>query len=87
MIPGAIILGIIGGCLGPLFINVNTRVNAFRKKVLKTQWILPIETAFFCFFTASVFFWAPYFIMKDDCKAEESVPLADSEFFHAGWCS
>ena len=27
---GAIVLGFISGLLGPFFINVNTRVNAFR---------------------------------------------------------
>jgi|TARA_B110000285_G_C15114209_1_gene613088 H+/Cl- antiporter ClcA len=30
VIPGAIILGVISGLLGPLFINVNTRINGFR---------------------------------------------------------
>jgi H+/Cl- antiporter ClcA len=33
VLPGAIILGAISGLLGPLFINVNTRVNALRAKI------------------------------------------------------
>lgn len=86
MIPGAIILGIIGGCLGPFFINVNTRVNVFRKKILKHKWMLPLETAFFCFFTASVFFWAPYYVMREDCISKDALPNTDEEFFHNGWC-
>ena len=77
MIPGAIILGIIGGCLGPFFINVNTRVNSWRKKLLKHKWMLPLETAFFCFFTATVFFWAPYYIMREDCISKDVLPNSD----------
>ena len=33
VLPGAIILGVISGLLGPFFININTRVNAFRAKI------------------------------------------------------
>jgi H+/Cl- antiporter ClcA len=32
-----IILGIIGGLLGALFINVNTRIGSLRKKYIKTK--------------------------------------------------
>lgn len=32
-----IILGIIGGLLGALFINVNTRIGALRKKFIKSK--------------------------------------------------
>lgn len=61
LLPGACILGIIGGCLGALFINVNTRVNAYRKKILTSNWIKPVETAFFCMITTSVWFFLPYY--------------------------
>ena len=47
ILPGAIFLGIIGGLLGPLFININTRTNAIRAKCLKKKWFKPIETFFF----------------------------------------
>lgn len=57
--PGAIVLGITGGCLGALFINVNTRVNAYRKVLLKSNWIKPIETMLFAILTASIFFIVP----------------------------
>ena len=30
VVPGAIVLGVVSGLLGPLFINVNTRINAIR---------------------------------------------------------
>jgi len=30
VLPGAVFIGIITGILGPLFININTRVNAIR---------------------------------------------------------
>jgi len=38
VLPGAIILGVISGLLGPFFINVNTRVNAFRAKIWTQPW-------------------------------------------------
>ena len=55
-IPGGIIMGVLGGMLGSLFINVNTRMNIFRGKALTKQWMKPIETFFFCFLTATVWF-------------------------------
>jgi len=33
VIPGAIIIGIVSGLLGPLFINVNFRINAHRNRI------------------------------------------------------
>ena len=38
VLPGAIILGVISGLLGPLFIYINTQVNAFRAKIWTTNW-------------------------------------------------
>jgi H+/Cl- antiporter ClcA len=35
MVPAAILIGVISGLMGPLFININTRVNVWRGKVLK----------------------------------------------------
>ena len=60
LLPAAIILGVGGGCLGSLFINVNTRMAAVRKAVLTKKWMKPIETFMFCFATASAFYWVPY---------------------------
>jgi H+/Cl- antiporter ClcA len=85
IIPSAIILGIEGGILGSLFINVNTRVNALRAKLLTSQWMKPIETAFFGFLSASVFFIVPYIISKENCQEEEiDVPTS---LMDRGWCS
>lgn len=60
VIPGAIILGFVSGLLGPLFINVNTRVNKHRNNIYNTKWKKPIDTWLFCFVTASVWYWVPY---------------------------
>ena len=35
---GAIILGVISGLLGPLFINVNTRINGYRARIWTKKW-------------------------------------------------
>lgn len=60
VIPGAIILGVVSGLLGPFFINVNTRVNAFRAKIWTKKWHKPLDTFLFAFCTASCFYWVPY---------------------------
>lgn len=64
LLPAGIILGIIGGVLGALFIHVNTVVNDVRKKLLKSKWIKPLETFFFCFATASAFYSLSYRLGK-----------------------
>ena len=64
VLPAAIIIGAIGGCLGAFFINVNTRMAGVRKRLLTTKWIKPIETFCWCFATASFFFWMPYAVQS-----------------------
>jgi chloride channel 7 len=69
LLPGAIIIGVIGGLIGPLFINLNTRVNVYRKKYLKNGVIKVVETTLFGFATAGIFFILPY--LFETCKIEE----------------
>jgi len=64
LLPAAVILGIVGGCLGAFFININTRMGAIRKRLLTTKWIKPIETFCWCFVTASCFYWVPNLLQK-----------------------
>jgi len=56
----AIIIGIIGGLMGSFFININTRMNFYRGKILKTKWSKPIETFWFCFIIATTFYFVSY---------------------------
>jgi len=60
VLPGAVVIGLITGLLGPLFINVNTRVNALRAKIWTMKWHKPIDTFIFAFASASCFYWFPY---------------------------
>jgi len=60
ILPGAIVLGVIGGVLGAFFINVNTYVNGLRKKYITKPWMKIAECAFFCVATTSLFYWATY---------------------------
>jgi len=46
--------------LGALFISVNFKMNTYRKRFLKTKWIKPIETAFWCGLTSTAFVLIPY---------------------------
>jgi H+/Cl- antiporter ClcA len=87
LLPNGITLAIVGGLLGSLFINVNSRVNEIRKKILTTKWIKPIETAFFGFMSASIFFLIPYFIAKDYCRAVPHVEYVnEDQVLNEAWC-
>ena len=56
-----IILGIIGGLLGALFINVNTRIGTLRKKYIKTKTLKLVEVIIFSCFTMTIcFLFATY---------------------------
>jgi H+/Cl- antiporter ClcA len=52
---GAIMLGIFGGALGSLFINVNTRMTLLRKKYVTKNWVKVVETGFFAVMTVSTY--------------------------------
>jgi H+/Cl- antiporter ClcA len=54
------IMGAIGGCLGSLFINVNTLVNIQRRRYLTTKRSKVIECVVFCMITSSFVFWFSY---------------------------
>lgn len=58
-IPAAIILGIICGLLGALFVVVNSRVNKLRKRIITKNWVKVLEAVIFAFCTSSAFYWAP----------------------------
>jgi H+/Cl- antiporter ClcA len=51
-----IILGIIGGLLGALFINVNTRIGTLRKKYIKTKKQKLLEVIIFSCLTMTICF-------------------------------
>ena len=53
-IHGPIILGIVGGCLGSLFIHVQTYMAGWRKKLITSKCRKVVEAAFFAFATMSV---------------------------------
>lgn len=55
--PAAVLIGVIAGLLGALFVNVNARLSVMRKKLINTPTKKIIEVMFFSFITSSVFFW------------------------------
>ena len=90
VLPGAVILGVVSGCLGSFFINVNTRVNALRARIWTKKWQKPVDTFIFCFLTATCFYWVPYMfqtcvsrtILEDNLVVELELKLdsvVDSE--------
>ena len=57
-IHGALVLGVLGGMLGALFINVNTRMGRCRKKYITTKTRKILETGLFAAMTITVSFWS-----------------------------
>lgn len=60
IIPAAFVIGIVGGALGALFINVNTRMAPLRKRCLTRPWMKPLETAIWSFCTGLAFIGGPF---------------------------
>mmetsp|Transcript_17794 Transcript_17794/g.30152 ORF Transcript_17794/g.30152 Transcript_17794/m.30152 type:complete len:105 (+) Transcript_17794:1031-1345(+) len=58
---GAVILGVISGLLGALFISINTKVNAVRAKIWTSKWQKLVDTFIFCFLSSTCFYFGPYF--------------------------
>ncbi len=65
-LPAGIILGVICGLLGALFISVSIRLAMVRKMYINTSIRKVIEAVFFAFITASIFY-AIVSIWSDEC--------------------
>jgi H+/Cl- antiporter ClcA len=63
----AILIGIVCGLLGALFVTVNTYVNMFRKIFLTNRFLKPLECVLISFFTVTFWFWTPY-LANAHCK-------------------
>lgn len=53
----AIIIGIVCGLLGAIFVSVNSHLGVYRKKYINTNFKKIIEVVFFSLVTGSLFFW------------------------------
>lgn len=81
-IVAAILIGVIGGAMGAFFIGVNFKMNAWRKVLLKKNWIKPFETALWSIMTSSFFIIVPYlmYITQDDiCIRRDTLGTDDPE--------
>lgn len=74
---GPIALGIMGGALGALFINVNTRLGALRKKYITTGPRKILETGVFAALTITGSTLAVIALSK--CKVIPTSPVLSSE--------
>lgn len=79
-IPAAIILGILCGLLGALFIYVNVNINIYRKKYVNTNFKKIMECVFFAFVTASVFFMVVA-LRSTNCKELPASEVDAEELF------
>lgn len=71
----AVIVGIVGGILGSLFILVNTGLSKLRKKLIRGNRIKVLEAVLFAALTSTTFFWVPY-LMKT-CNSNLSISPMD----------
>ena len=55
---GCLVIGVIGGLLGAMFIRINNQVNATRKKILKTKTHKILETLVLTIGTVTVMYMA-----------------------------
>lgn len=66
-LPAALIIGIVAGLLGALFINIAVRLSSVRKQYITTNTRKIVECLTFAFVTASAFYGVVYF-RRDNCK-------------------
>jgi chloride channel 7 len=57
----AVIIGIVGGMVGSLFIRVNNMINIYRKKLLNTKLKKILEACILIVITSTAFFLSSYF--------------------------
>lgn len=69
-LPAAIILGIICGLLGALFIYISVAINIYRKKYITSNFRKIAECVLFGFITASCFYGVVV-LRKNNCKLRE----------------
>jgi len=71
-------LGVLGGMLGSLFINVNTRMGRLRKRFVNTKLKKIIETGLYAGLTISIAFWctAGLNVCKENPKTYTAENLA-----------
>ena len=84
-IPAAIILGIICGLLGALFVIVNSRLYKLRKRFIVKSWQKVLEAITFAFFTSSVFYWAA--MIYGTCKDRSMISEKNQELLLQYGCS
>lgn len=72
--PAALLIGAICGCLGSIFIYINTKLAILRKKYIDTRLKKIIEVGFFGFITAAIFY-AVCLSRKNDCVLKPATYL------------
>jgi len=79
-LPAGIILGVVSGLLGALFIYVNVNVNIKRKKYINTNIKKIIECCIFAFVTASCFYMVVA-LRSSSCKPLDVDKVDNEELF------
>ena len=74
----AIVLGIVCGLLGALFIHIYSYMHIFRKKFINTGPKKVFEVVLFSFVTCSVFFWFSD-LLNVKCETDDNITF-DEEF-------
>jgi H+/Cl- antiporter ClcA len=65
------IIGVLGGLLGALFIKVNFLVSSYRKKYFSDKWKKVHEVVGLVLITCTVIYFAPMFLYNDCLDVEE----------------
>lgn len=75
-LPASIVIGIVCGLLGALFIGVNISLAVYRKKNIKKNWMKIVEACLFAFLTATCFFFAVVWL-DEECYPTSQLSYAD----------
>ena len=65
------IIGVLGGLLGALFININFRVGKYRKRFFASKWKKVHEVTALVLMTATVIYFAPMLFHNSCLKEDE----------------
>lgn len=71
-IPACLVNGLICGVLGAVFVKLNFKLAAYRRRYLNNPWLRVAEAIFFSLLTTSSFFWLPKFF-RADCVERSAV--------------
>ena len=87
VLPGALIVGAICGCLGGIFVLVSSNLGLVRKKYITNVPLKVLEAAFFSIATTTTFYWCPKLFPNKCTPSSEVVSSSDQDLIVSYDCA